>query len=321
MSNGGGSDTRITDVGNLLGLFLAGVAGVFGFVGLSGDEVGSILRNEQASPTTWVLILVTLTAVIGVVSIFTAQRLERLFAACLLLAATATLPLTFLIVPIDATTDVARAAAWATFVIVASAAITTAVLAVLRQRHAASTPTVGFSYLRAQPVLLLVAVILLASAITAGVRVEVRSQAATTHVQLEPHFRRTEAGTTLKLSIAASKLAADEVVAVSVYAVPTVAEVDATLSQPCREIRCHFVAGFLLNADTSGNVDDTVDIAIDDTKYQHLAFSALPCSKDGGTVAGVKCTQASEEQYTRVDVRLVARPPDREGATLPMADP
>ncbi|MFI5047986.1 MAG: hypothetical protein ACHQIG_13045 [Acidimicrobiia bacterium] len=99
------SDTKVADAGNLLGLLLAGVAGVFGFLGLSGDEVTSVLRNEQEGPMMWLLALVTLTALAGVVSIFTTQFLCRAFATFLVLVAGVLVPVTLLIIDLDGTAD------------------------------------------------------------------------------------------------------------------------------------------------------------------------------------------------------------------------
>ena len=297
---------RFGDVGNLLGLLIAGLAGIFGFVGLSGDEVTSVLRNE-AAPTTYVLVLVTLTVVVGIVSIFVVTAFRLWLALGILLVTASLIPLTTALIRVPAASDVAHTASWIGFILLVVLGLAACGLALASVKE---TFPSSDRYLGAQPVLLIAAVLLLGAAVLAGVRLEVRSQATSTHVQIQPQLTRETMGTNLKLEISASKLTSDNVVLVSVFGLPRSVPLDANRQAPCttgpNDVPCNFVAGFVLNPDAAGKVNDTVSVPIDDANLQHLALYAQTCLlSNSQELNRPRCSGDAEGgQTTHVDLRL-----------------
>jgi len=303
-----GADDKnlLTNAGSWLGVLVAGLAGAFTFVGLSGDELATVLRNEGAA-TTWVFLLLTLTVVVAVVSVFEAGKtFDRLYAVSLALLALAPLALTPALVSVPATSEESKVAAWIMGGALLVAGIVLLVVA-LRNRKKRGRKKVA-----AQPFLVVGSVLLLAAGVWAGVRAEVRSQSSTTHVQLEPALTVDDHGASLKVAIAVSKLPVDNFVIVTVYGVERSREL--TLQRPCvsqlSHEDCEFIAGYVLNPDAVGRVDDHVSLRIDDVRFQHVALTGQTCKLDASAESEIPVCEHSNRggKVTTVDLRIPAPP-------------
>ena len=307
------SDTKVVDAGNLLGLLLAGVAGVFGFLGLSGDEVTSVLRNEQEGPICGSSALVTLTALAGVVSIFTTQFLCRAFATFLVLVAGVLVPVTLLIIDLDGTTDSVNTVATAVavmFGVGALLALVWTIGAAERTRKGTVGDVVPDGFVRGQPVLLVAAVFCspppsrpaCASRSAARLRPLTCGSSPTSSAAVPRPISRS---TSRRASSRPTRWSpwrstASRAVRRTTTGSPAVPDRHRELRPRRRDV---------LTATTKGEVDDEVKLPMNDAHYEHLMLKAYPCtSNDAAAVTKLRCGSPNEEQSTYVDLHLIPRP-------------
>lgn len=331
-------DSTVSSVGQWLGVLLGGTVGAFTFLGIKGEEVGVILRNEPWAPGALAL-LVALSIGASVVSIFlTSHSMPWIFALGLLLLVLSLAPAMVSVVPVPRTSPGSRVVTGAAGAVIFLSALLLITLAI-RTRGDFEGPLWP-----AQATVLLMALTLSTTAIFGALRLEVRSQYSTTSAQLTGSYKSAEGVHSLSLSVRAEKLRAGDDVALGIYGLPRQSAPDKECAdpkanrllgelsrivdlqerelkrpayedtceqQPCQHLtKCEFVAGAQLNPDAFGKIQNAVDFPVDPEKYQHLAVTAALCARDEDG----QC----RERFTTLDMRLPeASPSDTPSTTAP----
>lgn len=169
---------RLGDVGNLLGLLLAGFAGAVNLVGLRHAELTTILRNQGILVgLASVLLLGALVCAIS--SVFTERscRIHLLIAGAVVSFLLATTAFAIYAVRIPKTASWARGWTLGGGLLLAALAVIGVAAWVIRRP---ARPAISLQY-----TLLIASAILFSSATATAVRVEARNQAAVTFPQLE----------------------------------------------------------------------------------------------------------------------------------------
>ena len=316
-------------VGELLGALLGGLVGGFAFLGVKGDEVGVILRNERQGPGL-VLLLSMLALAAGLLSVFAKRSsLPRPAGLGAMFVAIGFAPLISWLVPTPAADVGDRwvALALAIAVIMTGLALILHSLNSVKARSRPTWPT--------QAIALVVGSVCFMEAIYCTLHLEARSQYAGTSAQIEANLVPSPAGPTMTIVVEAERLRAGDDLALSVYGVsrrigssdvalsiadecgsqtaivqPPETDADRALlaarlascrQQPCPYLRvCEFVAGAQLKPNAFGSVNDSIGFVYDPVLFQHLGVIARVCARDK---AG-KC----HYRDTTVDLRIPLSP-------------
>jgi hypothetical protein len=331
ISAGGTDFTQKVQV--LAGLLVAGFAGALNFIGLRSEEVSTVLRNEPHYPT-FVLSLLVAGILAAIASIFVSPRWHVAkwvwkATACLLIVVVA---VTVIFIPIpNFTSTVERWLAVGFVGLAGLLAICFLPGVAAHLKVPGHKPFAPFrdarrkSAVLAQGLLVFVAIALSATASYAALRLETRSQLASTAAQLSAIVTETSGTASLQVSIDASKLASADRVNVSV----TGLERDKSIAEFCRNIKsmgtltcllapcyvtrftqytygrarpsgCDSLSSGVYQPNADGSVQQTLTIPFSDSLYQRLELIGQVC------IAGSPGTPCSYQgsNITRVDIEI-----------------
>lgn len=262
---------HLGDVGNVLGLLLAGFTGVVNMVGLRSAEMTTLLRNHG--------ILVGLASALllgslicAITSIF-AEKVYRIhiwISAAVIALLLAVAAFSIYVVRIPKTGTELRPWLLGGGLVMAAAAVGLTV-AWLHRRP--SRPTVSLQY-----TLLIASAILLSSATTAIVRIEARNQAVTSLPQLEASASMNTDGVgEVRATVSATKLRDSELVFLEVYGFPRGGSSEDPF-RPCEGGGCDFISDVDIYPDSFGNIgkrDFTIPFST--LEYEHLTLFVSIC--------------------------------------------
>jgi hypothetical protein len=307
----------------LAGLLVAGFAGALNFIGLRSEEVSAVLRNEAHYPTL-VLALIVAGILTAIASIFVnPQWMVREWAwlatACWLVVPVA---VTVALISIPGTT-----ATWEYHLAVGvagAAGLLTIFFLIIgylkipwRKKPLGSARESGVS---AQGLLVFVAIALTATSVYAALRLETRSQLASTAAQLSATVDETSGTASLDVSIQASKMASADRVNVSI----TGLERDARVGKLCQNVRaigtlrcflapcyvthfrrpvspgCDSLSSGIYQPNADGSVSQKLVIPFSDIRYQRLELLGEVCTVEE---TGMPCVY-QQRNVTRVDIEI-----------------
>lgn len=321
------ADRRVADVGQWLGVLVGGLVGAFTFLGIKGEEVGVILRNERWEPS-FLALLVALAIGASVLSVFSARKTSpwQLCAGLPALGLSLAL-LTISAFPTPRTGFKLRLAS-------TTAGVLTLLLAAgliaeaIRTRNAP-----GGARGSLQLSMLLTGVLLSMAAIVGGLRLEIRSQYSTTSAQLAGTYKASDGAPRIALSVVAEKLSKGDDLDVVVYGLPrdlgsiedacsdpqmngllslppplgpttlTRAQLVEQYTNTCRQKpcdhlrRCQFIAGAQLKPNAFGTIRNDAEFPVDPPRFQHLAVTASLCVRN-------RTGQCPVRRQTTFDMRL-----------------
>ncbi|HKE72276.1 MAG TPA: hypothetical protein VKB57_01600 [Acidimicrobiales bacterium] len=302
------AEDKLEDIGKWLGLLVGGLAGAFSFLGIQGEEVSAILRNQRWEASAIALMLAAALA-LSIVSLFTGgKRTTRNRALAVGLATLALNP--FMVWAISTgrlKANWTHAAAGAVTVVVLGAALVAYLapwrLAPLKRK------TVPLRL-----VLLLVGVLLIEIAVYSGLRLETRSQFRTTSPQVSASYVTTDVATKVTLSVRAERLRADDDI---VLRIETLARTEQSLadqcgaagdprgcrSTPCRYLRCQLIAGAQLRPDAFGKIKESYQFPVDPRPTEHVAITAVLCLRDA-KVTEIRGCPLAQQRSTILDVQV-----------------
>ncbi|QTD98136.1 hypothetical protein [Streptomyces cyanogenus] len=262
------SAERLGDVGNLLGLLLAGFAGALNLVGLSHAELTTILRNQGilvgfAS----FLLLGALISAISSIFVERGYRIHLWIAGAVVSGLLAIALFAVYAVRIPKTATWGRG--WTLGCSLLLAALAAAGIAAWVIRRPAR-PAISLQF-----TLLIASAILFSSATTTAVRVEARNQAVATFPQLEVSTDLKGDIGEASATVSATKMRDYEHVTLEVYGAPRGSS--AKERWPCPD-KCKFIADIDINPDSFGNVEKKVfKIPFLRSRYKHLTVAAYIC--------------------------------------------
>ena len=307
----------------LAGLLVAGFAGALNFIGLRSAEVSAVLRNEAHYPTL-VLALIVAGILTAIASIFVnpqwmVRKWAWLATACWLIVPVA---VTVALISIPSST-----AAWEYYLAVSvagAAGLLTVVFLVIGywkipplKRPLGSAGKSGVS---AQGLLVFVAIALTATSVYAALRLETRSQLASTAAQLSATVDETSGTASLDVSIQASKMASADRVNVSIVGL----ERGASIGKLCQNVRavgtlrcflapcyvthfrspasagCDSLSSGIYQPNADGSVSQKLVIPFSDIRYQRLELLGEVCTVEE---TGMPCLY-QRHNITRVDIEV-----------------
>ncbi|MFD5861698.1 hypothetical protein [Streptomyces chartreusis] len=259
---------HLSDVGNLLGLLLAGFAGAVNLVGLRNAELTTILRNQGILVGLASILL--LGALICAISSIFAGRSRRvhLWIACatisFLLAIAA---FAIYAVRIPKTANWARGWILGGGLFLAALAITGIIAWIIRRPR---KPAISLQF-----TLLIASAILFSSATATAVRVEARNQATTSFPQLETSTDFKGDIGVVSAKVSATKMRDYEYVALTFYGFPRGSSTKE--DYPCPD-ECKFLADIYINPDSFGNIERRAfKFPFSRFRYQRISVGASVC--------------------------------------------
>lgn len=311
-------EDRLEEIGKWLGLLLGGLAGAFSFLGIQGDEVSAILRNQRWEASTLALMLAAALA-FSIISLFVGgKRTTRNRAVAIGLAFLALNPFMVWAISTGRLKDnwTHPAAGAATLGLLAAAGLALWAPGPLRPLRDLTVPL--------RLVMLLMGVLLIETAVYSGLRLETRSQFRTTSPQVSAAYAAADDTTKVTLSVRAERLRADDDIGVTVE---TLARTGATLAQrcgttdnpadceatPCRHLDCHPIASAQLRPDASGKIKETYQFPVDPGPTEHVTITAELCLRDGKVRVITPC----DDQHRRSTILDVQVPEPPEAASEP----
>ncbi|HEY2813828.1 MAG TPA: hypothetical protein VGJ03_10230 [Acidimicrobiales bacterium] len=275
--NGKDDSFKFDSVSKVIGASLGVAAGIFGFVGISQTEVGSILRNEAWAPSV-VALLLALALAAAVASVFLHGSISPWFALGIWVVAI--IPMTFMIWALPTPGSSPRtlsAAGWTSLGLCALGAVLLG-FGFVRWRRGRDRDRKKLWSL--QQVLVVAGGLLLAGCIYSAIRLEARSQYASSSPQLDATIDRTDGSSTLQLTITASRLRATD--NVHIYAYERANKDDCTTKLNC-------IIDATVLADDGGNVHTTIKVPLAARAYSELTIEATSCARDVNDKKSEEC--------------------------------
>ncbi len=330
---GDGTDARLSDARNLLGLVVAGFAGVLNFIGLKSAEVGVVLRNEP-SQVSIVGILLLLGVVTAALSIFVAAS-HSVYPGWMIgfaVLAVSAFPAVIWAIPSqspgqggeDNTAFSVAVACWrATAVLLAWSAGWALAHRQADRPEQGSLQDTYSDLFNLQALLLAVALILTSAAAYGALRMETISQNSPL-AQVGDSLTINGSQDDLTISISASKMSDLEWLGVDVRAAPRFwhietmcGEIKQTRGVLCSQDPCYYfrrlqkeciqLSEDVLPPDASGTVQRTVVVPFSPHQFQHLQITAVVCKpKTGKKYPPGSCQPLTDAVNSRLDVAVPA---------------
>jgi hypothetical protein len=286
----------LKDVQNILGFLLAGFGGIVGFLGLRSTEVTTVLRNDsfRASLIALILLLAVLAAVLSVtIPNYKKVPLWRVVAIFFLLLGIGALTV-FAIpigVPIASNAKRVLLSLGVGILLVGIAIYVWARWKTLPRMHQSISMRLTF---------ILASVTLLAISVYGAMRLEVKSQGASS-VQISANVATKTPNTTLSVHVTGFKVKAGEYVGITISGLPTSvltetqcsAEADDPkfnmgdrnafiancMQDPCQFLRgqCRVIIGAAFPPDASGNISETLSDGLVPSEFQDISVKAVVC--------------------------------------------
>jgi hypothetical protein len=325
-----GSSNFAQKIQVLAGLLVAGFAGALNFLGLRSGEVSAVLRNQPHYPTL-VLALLVAGILTAVASIFVSPVSKVPKWAWRATASTLVVPaaLTVALIPITGVTHGFED--WLAVAVAAGGGLLAFMFCCLpvKRRRAGIPPWVNARFpdhaqksrVLTQGLLVFTAIALTSTATYAALRLETRSQLASTAAQLTATITETSATASLHLAIDASKMASADRVYVSVtglHSGTTIRDLCAGVPRvgtltcdqaPCyvstqlhrKFAACQWLESGIYQPDADGSVQQTIDLPFSDVLFQRLELVSEVCAV---VHSGNSCRYQND--VTRVDIQVPA---------------
>jgi hypothetical protein len=294
----GGADSE--NIGKWLSLLVGALSGAFAFLGIRGEEVSNILRNQRWEASVVAMLLVAALA-LSIVGFFVGEaRIPVLLAVALLVGTIAISPfMVFAIATLPKNTDWAHGSSLVvSLFLLGLAIILAASWLIFRYVVHDGLPKAGWP---ARLVVLLMSVLLIATAIYSSLRLETRSQNRTTSPQVSASYVTSDNGTIVKVSVRVDHLRSADYVNLLAQqlvrdpshdivarcsetdlqskssATMTVDAVSDCQNQPCLVLTCQFVAAAQLRPDSFGKIHGSFEFPIDAKQAEHVVIQAALC--------------------------------------------
>jgi hypothetical protein len=335
-----GTGARLSDARNLLGLVVAGFAGVLNFIGLKSAEVGVVLRNEP-SRVSIVGILLLLGVVTAALSIFVAAS-HSVYPGWMIgfaVLAVSAFPAVIWAIPspFPGQGGEDNAAFWVAVACWGAAAVLLGWSAWWAPAHHGEAERPKRDSLQdnysdlfnLQALLLAVALILTSAAAYGALRMETISQNSPL-AQVGDSLTINGSQDDLTISISASKMSDLEWLGVDVRAAPRswhietmCGEIKQTRGALCAEDPCYYfrqlqraciqLSEDVLPPDASGTVQRNVVVPFSPQQFQHVQITAVVCEpKTSKKYPPGSCQPLADAVNSRLDVAV---PPPAAAAT------
>jgi hypothetical protein len=256
-----GMPKPFSDAQSIVGLLLGLFATVFSFLGITTGEVTSVLRNEpdEAPLVALLLLFGVLAAVLTVVVGDTADVAGPLDLAILIIVLIGVGTLVIRAIPIQGSKGLSL------FWFVPIGVVAVAAL-VLRFRLGKQNP-LRKKVLSVKVVLIVASVMLMATSVDAGLRLETHSQLQTT-VQVSASVTQSDSGATLTVHLTAAKVTNDSSVRF---------EVGGINSGDSKKTILQNIASGDLDPDVNGDIDNTLGIPLLPGSYDTISIMTATC--------------------------------------------
>jgi hypothetical protein len=328
---GDGTDARLNDARNLLGLVVAGFAGVLNFIGLKSAEVGVVLRNEP-SRVSIVGILLLLGVVTAALSIFVTAS-HSVYPGWMIgfaVLAVSAFPAVIWAIPSpfpgqggdDNTAFWVAVACWGAAVVLVGWSAGWAIAHRGGTRPKPGSLQDKYSDLfNLQALLLAVALILTSAAAYGALRMETISQSSPL-AQVGDSLTINGSQDDLTISISASKMSDLEWLGVDVRAAPRSWHIETMCGEikqsrgvlcsqdPCYYFRqlkreCIQLSEDVLPPDAAGTVQRNVVVPFSPQQFQHVQITAVVCEpKTGKNIPPGSCRPLVDAVNSRLDVAV-----------------